>query len=167
MTLMPNLDLSLDGISSMDAWASSSAEVWPGNQPRGYQVSICREAEFQTPLRNLYPRVPGNTDTLKSLRSTALSFSINFSEEQGPENYSLWVLRALRWPLANYHMSPLAIGKKPFWPRSSWLLAIYQKGFKNSMLYKFSKTWHIYDFGLVVLLIKPYIKSMYWNRLNK
>lgn len=73
----------------------------------------------------------------------------------------------LRWPLANCHISPLAIGKKPFWPRSSWLLAICQQGFKNSILYKFSKTWHIYNFGLVVLLVKPYIKSMYRNRLNK
>lgn len=116
---MPNLDLNLDGISSQDAQASSSAEVRPANQPCGYQVGVCREAEFQTPLWNLYPKVPGDAVTLKSLRSTALSFSINFGKEGGPENYSLWVLRALRWLLANYHISPLAIGKKPFWPRSS------------------------------------------------
>lgn len=49
------------------------------------QVGVCREAEFQTPLRNLYPRVPGDADTLKSLRSTALNFSVNSGKERGPK----------------------------------------------------------------------------------
>lgn len=99
------------------------------------------------------------------LRSTALGFFISFTRERGPENSSLGVLRAQRWPLANYRISPLTIGnswkscfgKHPrvFWQytKKTSKIAFCTNSPKHDM--------SIYDLGLVELLVRRYIESTY------
>lgn len=141
-----------------------------GGGKRGRR-SVYREAESQTSPKTLHSRLPGDWDMLNSLRSTALGFFISFTKEWGPYNSSLRVLRAQRWPLANYRISTLGIG-------NSWKSSfgkdphVFWQYTKNTVKIAFctnspNHDMSIYDLGLVVLLVKQYIKSTYRNRLNK